>query len=305
MAKDVKIVIPLLIYNKIMHWIKQAGSYEVSGMGKLKVVDGSYHIVDAWLAEQKNTGGTTDMEPASVAKLMYTTREVEGYLNWWWHSHASMGVFWSSTDAATIKELSDNGFIVATVFNNKGEKKSCISFAGDGIRPKFTQDDIITEIEQPVQDAALARAWSDEYEANVKKPVPVVTSHYTGHTRGRYGNEHYGYGRNAGIFGAETNDDFYGDGYWAGGVWHEPSSKKKGGDVRLVDPIERYNEMMDNPTKLLKMEHESSVSRIPTADLFDVAQMYAVKHDKLVQYWYELNKYYEEEYIPTMEARAK
>jgi hypothetical protein len=41
-------------------------------------------------------------------------------LKLWWHSHANMGVFWSTTDENTIK-LFDNGWMISLVGNKKGE----------------------------------------------------------------------------------------------------------------------------------------------------------------------------------------
>lgn len=124
-TKEYKIEIDNLIYQKIMHWIDRAPG-EVSGLGKLVInkETGLIEIKSAILLKQENTGTSTDIDGAALGKAMFETKDDEGTLNWWWHSHVNMDVFWSGTDMETIRTIGNQGFLVSTVFNKKHEMLS-------------------------------------------------------------------------------------------------------------------------------------------------------------------------------------
>lgn len=116
-------------YDKIMHWVHKA-SVEVSGLGIVTIGDDNIPVVeDVMLLEQSNTATTTDIEPLAICKALtdFMRSGKDGDIKFWWHSHVNMDVFWSGTDNATIKELSENGWFLHTVFNKRGETRSAIS----------------------------------------------------------------------------------------------------------------------------------------------------------------------------------
>lgn len=167
MSEELKIVIDETVYKKIMFWVRKAGTDEVSGLGKVTfdVEANCFRVVEAFILPQRNTGGSTDIEPEAISKLMFKTKDTPGDLRWWWHSHANMGVFWSGTDKTTIKQLGGGGWFTATVFNNKEEAKSAYCQV-DPIPLVF--EDLKTSVDRSV-DAATAKQWEDEYSENVKK----------------------------------------------------------------------------------------------------------------------------------------
>ncbi len=140
-----RVLIDFKVYQKIMHWVNKAQG-EVSGLGKVIIDKGDYRVVDAILVEQQNTGASTELEPASVAKAMYEMRETPGHLNFWWHSHVNMAVFWSGTDIDTIREIGQHGFVVATVFNKKNETRSALYVKAGEIIPEIFLDNLKTEM---------------------------------------------------------------------------------------------------------------------------------------------------------------
>lgn len=162
-----RVVLDELVYQKIMHWVNKS-NYEVSGLGKVVVEDGEVRIIDAILLPQRNTGSTTDIEGADVAKAMYLLKDTPGDLRFWWHSHVNMNVFWSGTDMATIRELGKHGWFVHTVFNKRQETKTAISM-GDPF-PAII-DDIKLVIERTLP-AELVSGWDKEYEEKVTNVVP-------------------------------------------------------------------------------------------------------------------------------------
>lgn len=155
-------------YTKIMHWINKS-SDEVSGFGRVTyhAETGVFQIHDAYLLEQTNGAAHTDIDGASLAKLMYKTKDEEGELKWWWHSHVNMAVFWSGTDTATIKELASQGWMLATVFNKKEEMRSALGYAETSV---FGANIAIKdELDTYIMDEVDEEAWDAEYAANVKQ----------------------------------------------------------------------------------------------------------------------------------------
>lgn len=160
-----KVYIPKTVHSKITHWVGKGGSHECSGMGKVKVEDGKIIIVDAWMVKQKNSGAETEMDGDDLAKMMYQKREVEGTWSFWWHSHANMDTFWSSTDRDQIAKLAANGFCVATVFNTKGSSLTCV--AGSNPFP-FHINEVKLVIDDPMNQD-LIKSWDAEYDDKVSK----------------------------------------------------------------------------------------------------------------------------------------
>ncbi len=171
-----KVFINELVFDKVMHWINKTTD-EVSGFGKVVRTDDGFEVVDVYLLEQECGGAHTDIDGTSLAKLMYRTRDDEGDLRWWWHSHVNMGVFWSSTDKDTIIDLGKNGWIIATVFNKKEEMRSALAYKTQSELGEHTQfiDQLATVILTPTYDDETLAAWDKEFTDNVKKKSYVYT----------------------------------------------------------------------------------------------------------------------------------
>lgn len=175
---DNKVVIEELAYDKIMHWVDKA-DFEVSGLGIVEVRGGVPHVVDAILIEQEGTATSTDLDPVGVGKAEYEHHlalragEIEGDLKFWWHSHVNMGVFWSGTDKATIKELGEHGWFVSTVFNKKRETRTAIY---QGHPFNIFADDIKLEISKPSRDEAFFRVLNEDFDSKVRKKTYVYQS---------------------------------------------------------------------------------------------------------------------------------
>lgn len=160
-----KVVIPRNVYTKMMYWVSKAGYSECSGLGKTVFEDGKIKVVDAWMVKQRNTSGTTDMDEDAIGTLLYEKRETPGIMNFWWHSHANMGVFWSGTDRDQINKIASNGSCLAIVFNNKKETLACVAI-GQPI-PMYINGVQVT-VEEPY-DQDVINTWNAEYDAAVEK----------------------------------------------------------------------------------------------------------------------------------------
>ncbi len=160
-----------LVYKKVMYWVNKS-SNEVSGLGKV-VLDQEnkvIKVIDAMLFEQENSSSTTDINAEDIAKAMYHLRNTPGELRWWWHSHVKMNVFWSPTDQDTIKELGANGWIAATVFNQREEVLSAYCQAEP---VQLFVPEIPTNILQNIPQE-LIKAWDREYKEKVKTKTYIT-----------------------------------------------------------------------------------------------------------------------------------
>lgn len=181
-----KVVIDRDVHQKVMFWTHRAKFKEVSGLGKI-VVDreaGTLRVVSAMLLPQVNHSAHTEIDAAAVCKAMYALRDEPGDLNWWWHSHVQMPVFWSGTDKDTIKEWGDNGWVLATVFNQKGEYRSAY-YSKDGMRtPLGVQPLFLDELPTEFGQISVNKDWEQSYLDNVENYKPVPRYSGTGYLSG-------------------------------------------------------------------------------------------------------------------------
>ncbi len=165
-----KIVLSELTQKKIQHWVDKA-DFEVSGFGKVQYFKESdtFFVSDAYLVKQEGSSAFTDIDSAGLAQLMYKTKDIPGLLNFWWHSHVNMSVFWSDTDKSTIMELGAQGLCVATVFNKKREMRSAVCAKMTGVFGDKTLfwDEVPTTIDTAA--VQVPEEWNKEFDDNVQR----------------------------------------------------------------------------------------------------------------------------------------
>lgn len=158
-----------------IQWYVDRCDKEISGLGKLiKQEDGSLFINKIYLLEQECTGTSTDLDEEAVAKLLFEAKDDKGQMLFWWHSHVNMDVFWSGTDMDTIEELGGQGMIVASVFNKKGEIRTAIYKAGEGLAPDLFVDEIDLLVESDLSQEEIK-----DLEAEYKEKVKTYFYKYT------------------------------------------------------------------------------------------------------------------------------
>ena len=173
-----EVQIPQEVHDKIMHWVNKADE-EVSGFGKViyHTETKVFEVLSAHLLDQEVGAAHTDIKPESLNRLMFQTKDLPGELKWWWHSHVKMPVFWSMTDKETIKDLGINGWILASVFNQRQEIRSACGYVTGSVFGKGVEiaDELKTFIMSP-PDARTAQ-WDAEFDLHVKKRPVVPISH--------------------------------------------------------------------------------------------------------------------------------
>ena len=157
------------VYDKIQYWIDKT-NIEVSGLGRI-IYDAECHVwrvVSAYLVDQVNSAADTELNAEAIGRLMFETKDDPGQLNWWWHSHHDMDVFWSSTDIAAIEELGQHGFFTATVFNKRRQSLSC---AYQNVPFRMFSN----ELDFEVLSRTANKEWDDEFDEKVKEKVWVAS----------------------------------------------------------------------------------------------------------------------------------
>lgn len=184
-----KFYIPRRAFQKVMHWVDKAPG-EIGGMGLVSYdAENNYFWVrDVFLVKQQVTGGTTDLDDGALGQLEYEIhqKKLEGDLNFWWHSHVNMGVFWSGTDKETIEKYASHGYCVATVFNKKREFRTAVCTVAEtpyGAKSQlFFMDNVTTEIyDAPPKDDVIA-LWDKDYAEKVTEKKFVQKTDKNGQT---------------------------------------------------------------------------------------------------------------------------
>ncbi len=127
MSNNISVAINARAYQKIRHWVMMAQG-EVSGLGIVSERrDERGHIIqlvvdEVYLIKQQCSGTDTLLNDESIAQfLIEMTKQEEDVskLKLWWHSHANMEVFWSSTDEQCIQGLANSSYMLSIVVNKK------------------------------------------------------------------------------------------------------------------------------------------------------------------------------------------
>ena len=120
--------IPEKDWYKLQAWATLAyeeDKNEISGlMTAVPQKDGRFKLSDVEILKQENTGSNTELDGQAVTD--YTMKQAMKYKNTnmkfvWWHSHHTMGAFWSGTDIKEIEAWENDSYSLALVINLKEE----------------------------------------------------------------------------------------------------------------------------------------------------------------------------------------
>ena len=105
---------------------------EISGlMTAIPQEDGRIKISDVEILKQENSSTNTELDGDSVADYMmrYGMKYNNPNMKFvWWHSHHTMGAFWSGTDEKEIDAWKNSSYSLALVINLREEYKFRVSF---------------------------------------------------------------------------------------------------------------------------------------------------------------------------------
>ena len=91
---------------------------EISGlMTVLEIEPNKYLICNPEILKQENTGTTTELDKDALTDFYVKTamKHGEDIRFCWWHSHHTMGAFWSTTDEREINAWKNDSWSLALV----------------------------------------------------------------------------------------------------------------------------------------------------------------------------------------------
>ena len=170
-----KVQIARMALEKIQYLVRK-DRQEISGLGITRVVGDTIFVDDVKMLDQVRGPAHTDIDAEAAAKLMFEWREREGNLNFWWHSHVNMGVFWSSQDLATIRDMGKQGMCIASVFNKKGEIRTAVAC---NMKTPFAETEQLIMYDnlplttESIVDSETQKLWDAELASCVKFQPPA------------------------------------------------------------------------------------------------------------------------------------
>ena len=177
MSKTIKVVCPEVrildrAWQRLLAYI-DACPREISGLGAVETDGNALTVTEVILLRQKSSSVDTELDSSAIMELLndWTSkgRDIEK-LKFWWHSHANMPCFWSSTDRDTIRLLTgDGGYLVSYVGNRRGEYCLRLSLMA-GRQVYLAADDLEMRI-MADRNVRLAAEVRQEIREKVKVPL--------------------------------------------------------------------------------------------------------------------------------------
>ena len=145
-----KLTLSTLAYQKLRAYIENC-SEEISGLGKIKETAEGFELVDVKIFKQTVTGSTTNIDSDALGKFAYELQKSgEDMKTWvcWWHSHARMSAFFSTTDVSTIEQTNEQSYLISLVGNHSNEWEARL----DIYKPHHATNELDVEIVEPITE---------------------------------------------------------------------------------------------------------------------------------------------------------
>ena len=201
-------------FNKVISYAESAYRLHKSEIGGQLVVledkDGDYILEDPVILKQEISMGNCELDGEQLA--IHYSKMIGKYGNkvrhCWWHSHHTMGAFWSGTDDATIIGHPANDWTVSLVVNLKREYKLRIQF----FEPFLHEENV--ELNMMVTENELNPSIDKEVNALcTKEATSVITYGGTG-LQGHLWNQHRGTLTSDDKKEIKTYNNSYNRGWW-------------------------------------------------------------------------------------------
>lgn len=125
--EDVKLIIPLATYRKIMAYTAIC-DLEISGFAEVEYNKerNAFIAGEVYLMKQEVSPSTTELEEEDISKFNFEYIKAGGTQlpRLWWHSHVNMEAFFSPTDEGTLTDLQNETFMIALVVNKRKQMKA-------------------------------------------------------------------------------------------------------------------------------------------------------------------------------------
>lgn len=144
---------------------------EISGLGKIRRDGDDFIVTDVAIFEQSVSGVHSTIPTIALAKFQEDmVKKGESMKDWvlWWHSHADMSVFFSTTDTDTIAGSTEFPYLVSLVVNKARENKARIDVFSPVHMYAELDVEIISEENEEIKQLCQA-----EIDAKVKRAVNI------------------------------------------------------------------------------------------------------------------------------------
>jgi len=152
--------------------------------------DKDWEMLDPVILKQEVSGGTCEISKEDSANYFVESFDKYGQdvRFVWWHTHADMAAFWSSTDTKNMEDQCSNGWAASLVINIRGEYKFRVNY-NDPI-PAYVDTEITIEndsqkipkkILAEVKEKCTKPTYVTKYNGRYQKPNGSQTSLYNGY----------------------------------------------------------------------------------------------------------------------------
>tara|TARA_R100001594_G_scaffold2143_1_gene8750 strand:+ start:2344 stop:3222 length:879 start_codon:yes stop_codon:yes gene_type:complete len=189
-------------FNKVINYAAASYNEFKAEIGGQMIVeqdkDGDYILKDPEIIKQEVSGGECDLDATELA--FYYSRNAKKYGDnvrfCWWHSHHTMGAFWSGTDDSTILSNKAKDWSVSLVVNLKKEYKLRIQFFEPFLHEVNVELNFLTEESEVTED--ILKEVKDKCT-----PQAVNLTQYYNNGQGSLGFDH-----NYNGYGVRTKEHF-------------------------------------------------------------------------------------------------
>ena len=155
---------------------------EISGlMTAIPQEDGRILVSNVEILKQENSTTNTELDGEAVTKYMmkYGMKYNNPNMKFvWWHSHHTMGAFWSGTDTNEIEAWKNTSYSLALVINLKEEYLFRVSFWQNSGLPIEQHVDTTLTIEREVPKINITKAMEKQYEKLCDNKVTMVNRNW-------------------------------------------------------------------------------------------------------------------------------
>ena len=160
---------------------------EISGlMTAVPQKDGRIKVSDVEILKQENSATNTELDGDAVAQ--YTMKYAMKYNNpdmkfVWWHSHHTMGAFWSGTDESEIEAWKNTSYSLALVINLREEYLFRVSFwRMNGLPVEYHEDTTLT-IERKQPKIQISDSMKEQYKELCSERKSVYNMNHGGYIK--------------------------------------------------------------------------------------------------------------------------
>ena len=146
--------------------------------------DGDFWLTEPVIMKQEVSGANCELDETALA-IHYSKmagKYGDKVRHCWWHSHHTMGAFWSGTDTSTIKENVTEDFSVSLVVNLAEEYKLRVQM----FYPIEAEFDVKLNIHH--QDVKTSDKIDKEVKDNCEKETSAITTYIGGNRTYHYNN---------------------------------------------------------------------------------------------------------------------